>query len=140
MILAKQAKHFCRHDKLFQGLIQASFKITFPFLYFAGSTNRLAPPKSFDPDASLETVDLNEDDTGLEKFLSDDLLYDVSPLPKDDEDKLPRLTSLKKEGSRETLQNEIQSLEESALYDTSRNPIIQTQEFSSDEEICQEID
>ena len=86
----------------------------------------------------METVDLNEDDTGLEKFLSDDLLYDVSPLPKDDEDKIPRLTSMKKDGSRETLQNEIQSLEESALYDTSRNPIIQTQEFSSDEEICQE--
>lgn len=104
----------------------------------AGTTNRLAPPKSFDPDASLETVDLNEDDTGLEKFLSDDLLYDVSPLPKDDEDKLPRLTSLKKEGSRETLQNEIQSLEESALYDTSRNPIIHTEEISSDEEICGE--
>ena len=103
-----------------------------------GTTNRLAPPKSFDPDASLETVDLNEDDTGLEKFLSDDLLYDVSPLPKDDEDKLPRLTSLKKEGSRETLQNEIQSLEESALYDTSRNPIIHTEEISSDEEICGE--
>ena len=109
-------------------------------MYLIGSTNRLAPPKAFDPDASLETVDLNEDETGLEKFLSDDLLYDVSPLPKDDEDKLPRLTSLKKEGSRETLQNEIQSLEESALYDTSRIPIIQTHEFSSDEEICQEID
>ena len=92
-----------------------------------------------DPDASLETVDLNEDDTGLEKFLSDDLLYDVSPLPKDDEDKLPRLTLSKKEGSRETLHNEIQSLEESALCDTSRNPIIiQTEEFSSDEEICDE--
>ena len=86
----------------------------------------------------METVDLNEDDTGLEKFLSDDLLYDVSPLPKDDEDKLPRLTSLQKEGSRETLQNEIQSLEESALYDTSRNPIIHTEEISSDEEICGE--
>ena len=47
--------------------------------YPIGATNRLAPPKALDPDASLETVDLNEDDTGLEKFLSDDLLYDVSP-------------------------------------------------------------
>ena len=85
-------------------------------------------------------MDLNEDESGLEKFLSDDLLYDVSPLPKDDdEDKLPRLTLSKKEGSRETLHNEIQSLEESALCDTSRNPIIiQTEDFSSDEEICDE--
>lgn len=85
-------------------------------------------------------MDLNEDESGLEKFLSDDLLYDVSPLPKDDdEDKLPRLTLSKKEGSRETLHNEIQSLEESALSDTSRNPIIiQTEDFSSDEEICDE--
>jgi len=41
-----------------------------------------------DPDASLETVDLNDDpnDQTLEKFLRDeDLLYDVSPLPKDDD-------------------------------------------------------
>lgn len=69
------------------------------------------PPTSFDPDASLETVDLNDDlaadDGNLEKFLNEDdeehderahrihheqallnndLLYDVSPLPKDDDD------------------------------------------------------
>ena len=56
-----------------------------------GTTNHLAPPKSFDPDASLETVDLNEDDSGLEKFLSEDLLDDASPLPKDDEGNLPSL-------------------------------------------------
>ena len=95
-------------------------------LYFAGSSNRLAPPKSFDPDASLETVDLNEDESGLEKFLSEDLLYDVSPLPKDDDDNPYPLNILTKDGSRETLHNEMQTLEESALHDTSTNPIILT--------------
>jgi len=100
----------------------------------SGSTNRLAPPKSFDPDASLETVDLNEDESGLEKFLSEDLLYDVSPLPKDDDDNLSPLNILTKQGSRETLHNEIQTLEESALHETSSNPIIRTTDQSSDDE------
>ena len=49
------------------------------------SSNFLKPPKPVDPDASLETVDLNDDETGLEKFLNEDLLYDVSPLPKDED-------------------------------------------------------
>ena len=73
-------------------------------------------------------MDLNEDESGLERFLSEDLLYDVSPLPKDDEDdNLCHLNLIPKEGSRETLHNEMQSLEESALYDdTSTNPIILT--------------
>ena len=101
-------------------------------LIFAGSSNRLAPPKSFDPDASLETVDLNEDESGLERFLSEDLLYDVSPLPKDDDDNLCNLNIIPKEGSRETLHNEMQTLEESALYDTSTNPIILTTDLLSD--------
>jgi hypothetical protein len=39
-------------------------------------------PARHDPDASLETVDLNEDESGLEAFLED--IYDVSPLPRDE--------------------------------------------------------
>ena len=84
-----------------------------------GTTNHLAPPKSFDPDASLETVDLNEDDSGLEKFLSEDLLDDASPLPKDDEEgNLPSLNKFRnKEKSRETSHNEsLQTLEEKETF------------------------
>ena len=88
----------------------------------SGSANYLAPPNFFDPDASLETVDLNEDDSGLERFLSEDLLYDVSPFPKDDEDTLLPLRSDSKEGSRETLQGEIQLAEDCAFNETITNP------------------
>ena len=98
-----------------------------------GTTNYLAPPKSFDPDASLETVDLNEDDSGLEKFLSEDLLYDVSPLPKDDDDSQLYPNILAKSGSKETLHNELQSLEESALYETATTTAISRIDVSDDE-------
>ena len=100
---------------------------------FSGTTNYLAPPKSFDPDASLETVDLNEDDSGLEKFLSEDLLYDVSPLPKDDDDNQLYPNILAKSGSKETLRNELQSLEESALYETATTTAISRIDLSDDE-------
>ena len=40
-------------------------------------------PARHDPDASLETVDLN-DEGNLEAFLGDNDLYDVSPLPRDE--------------------------------------------------------
>ena len=98
-----------------------------------GTTNYLAPPKSFDPDASLETVDLNEDDSGLEKFLSEDLLYDVSPLPRDDDDNQLYPNILTKSGSKETLHNELQSLEESALYQTATTSAISRIDLSDDE-------
>ena len=42
-----------------------------------------AVPARHDPDASLETVDLN-DEGNLEAFLGDNDLYDVSPLPRDE--------------------------------------------------------
>ena len=61
------------------------------------------------------------------------MLYDVSPLPKDD-DNLSPLNILTKEGSRDTLHNEVQTLEESALHNTTVNPIIQTSNVSSDDE------
>lgn len=99
----------------------------------SGTTNYLVPPKSFDPDASLETVDLNEDDSGLEKFLSEDLLYDVSPLPKDEDDSQLYPNILTKSGSKETLNNEIQSLEESALYETATTTVISRIDLSDDE-------
>ena len=45
-------------------------------------------PARHDPDASLETVDLNDEGAAnLEAFLADsnnDHLYDVSPLPRDE--------------------------------------------------------
>ncbi len=62
--------------------------------YLSVASKILFPvPKRHDPDASLETVDLNEDDDDLggddkqtlEAFLADDI-PSVSPLPKDDED------------------------------------------------------
>ena len=40
-------------------------------------------PKKDDPDASLETVDLDEDEEGLEAFLGD--VPDAPPLPEDEE-------------------------------------------------------
>ncbi len=55
--------------------------------------NNLSVPCRHDPDASLESVDLDEidpehdvgDNGQLETFLNEpDLLYDVSPLPKDE--------------------------------------------------------
>ena len=76
---------------------------------------------------------MNEDDSGLERFLSEDLLYDVSPLPKDDEDNLSPLKLHTKEGSRETLHNEMQMLDESAL-DEITNPITLNIYSSSDDE------
>ncbi len=42
-------------------------------------------PNRHDPDASLETVDLNEDESGLETFLANEDVYDVSPLPRDED-------------------------------------------------------
>ena len=55
-------------------------------------TGNLQVPPRHDPDASLESVDLDDPDEGtmqnLEAFLNDniskDALYDVSPLPKDE--------------------------------------------------------
>ena len=57
---------------------------------FQEGKNRLQVPHRHDPDASLESVDLDEDpDEGathtLEAFLNEpDALYDVSPLPRDE--------------------------------------------------------
>ena len=62
------------------------------------------------------------------------MLYDVSPLPKDDDDNQFPFNKLTKDGSRETLHNEMQTLEESALHDTSTNPIILATDFSSDDD------
>ena len=44
-------------------------------------------PARHDPDASLETVDLSDNEAAaanLEAFLGADHLYDVSPLPRDE--------------------------------------------------------
>lgn len=47
-------------------------------------SSSLQVPARHDPDASLESVDLDDpEDQRLEKFLNDDV-YDVSPLPKDE--------------------------------------------------------
>ena len=51
--------------------------------------NRLQVPNRHDPDASLESVDLDDPDEAatntLEAFLNEpDALYDVSPLPRDE--------------------------------------------------------
>jgi hypothetical protein len=59
----------------------------------SGARNNLRVPSRHDPDASLESVDLNDpgdfndpaDFSNLEAFLNEpDALYDVSPLPKDE--------------------------------------------------------
>ena len=47
----------------------------------------LKVPARHDPDASLETVDLSDNEAAaanLEAFLGADHLYDVSPLPRDE--------------------------------------------------------
>merc|ERR1712010_280882 len=60
----------------------------------SSASGRLQVPARHDPDASLESVDLGDTDEGtmqnLEAFLneginSNDALYDVSPLPKDED-------------------------------------------------------
>ena len=103
------------------------------FVAITGTSMRyLAPPKALDPDASLETVDLNEDDSGLEKFLSEDILYDMSPLPKDDDDNLTPTQLHMREESRETLRNDTHPLAESA---SDGRPIpINLQMYSSSDE------
>ena len=98
----------------------------------------LAPPKALDPDASLETVDLNEDDSGLEKFLSEDILYDMSPLPKDDDDNLTPTQLHMREGSRETLHTDTNPLAQIASDDRPIPINLQMYTSSSDED--KEID
>ena len=47
----------------------------------------ISVPARHDPDASLETVDLSDNEAAaanLEAFLGADHLYDVSPLPRDE--------------------------------------------------------
>lgn len=78
-------------------------------------------------------MDLNEDESGLEKFLSEDLLYDASPLPKDDDDSQLYPNILTKSRSKETLHNELQSLEESALYEIATTTTISRIDLSDDE-------
>ena len=124
--------------KIRKNIYHYSIRYKYLFVVVTGGTTRyLAPPKTLDPDASLETVDLNEDDSGLEKFLSEDLLYDISPLPKDDDDNLTPTKLYMREGSRETLHNDTNSLNESALNDRSI-PISLQMYSSSDED--KEID
>jgi len=66
--------------------------IDYQITHHTPSPGNLQVPPRHDPDASLESVDLDDPDEGtmqnLEAFLNDniskDALYDVSPLPKDE--------------------------------------------------------
>lgn len=80
-----QAEHEKKRD-FYQSKMKKHYQQQFDqdMKKYRESSSSLQVPARHDPDASLESVDLDDpEDLKLEKFLNDDV-YDVSPLPKDE--------------------------------------------------------